>query len=58
MEMVGPHDYGKLQFLQNEMAKILKLSRDGVAYNIKMLKNNGTLIREGSTRNGIWKIKI
>ena len=43
---------------QNEMAKILKLSRDGVAYNIKMLKNNGTLIREGSTKNGIWKIKI
>ena len=40
------------------MAKILKLFRDGVAYNIKMLKNNGTLIREGSTKNGIWKIKI
>lgn len=41
---------------QVEMAKILDLTRDGVSYNIKKLKNNGIIERIGSTKNGSWKI--
>ena len=41
---------------QVEMAKVLNLTRDGIAYNIKILKENGIIKREGSTKNGIWKI--
>lgn len=42
------------QITQNEMAKILNLTRDGISYHIKVLKENGILKREGSTKNGIW----
>lgn len=41
---------------QVEMARILDLTRDGVSYNIKILKEKGIIEREGSTKNGIWKI--
>ena len=41
---------------QVEMAKLLSLTRDGISYNIKILKNKGILIREGSTKNGFWKL--
>ena len=41
---------------QVEMAKILNLTRDGISYNIKVLKNNGIIDRIGSTKNGLWKI--
>lgn len=41
---------------QVEMAKILNLSRDGISYNIKILKEKGIIERVSSTKNGIWKI--
>ncbi len=43
---------------QTEMAKILNLTRDGISYNIKILKEKGIIERVGSTKNGIWKINI
>ena len=43
---------------QTEMAKILNLTRDGISYNIKILKRKGIIERVGSTKNGIWKINI
>ena len=43
---------------QVEMAKILDLTRDGISYNIKILKEKGIIERVGSTKNGIWKINI
>jgi len=41
---------------QAEMAEILDLTRDGISYNIKILKEKGIIDRDGSTKNGIWKI--
>ena len=41
---------------QAEMAKTLDLTRDGISYNIKILKEKGMIERIGSTKNGIWKI--
>ena len=41
---------------QAEMAEILDLTRDGISYNIKILKEKGIIDRVGSTKNGIWKI--
>ncbi len=41
---------------QAEMAKALGLTRDGISYNIKILKYNGIIERHGSTKSGIWKI--
>ena len=41
---------------QAAMAEILDLTRDGISYNIKILKEKGIIDRVGSTKNGIWKI--
>ena len=41
---------------QTEMAKELDLTRDGISYNIKILKEKGKIERVGSTKNGMWKI--
>ena len=41
---------------QVEMAKILGITRDGISYNIRILREKGILERIGSTKNGIWKI--
>ena len=41
---------------QVEMAKILNLTKDGISYHIKLLRNRGIIERLGSTKNGIWKI--
>ena len=41
---------------QVELAKILNLTRDGISYNIKILKEKGIIERVGSTKNGIWKL--
>ena len=41
---------------QVEMAKALDLTRDGISYNIKILKNKGIIERVGPTKSGIWKI--
>lgn len=41
---------------QVEMSKILDLTRDGISYNIKILKEKGIIERVGSTKNGIWKL--
>ena len=38
------------------MAEILDLIRDGISYNIKVLKEKGIIKREGSTKNGTWKV--
>ena len=43
---------------QIEMARELNLTRDGISYNIRKLKENGIIERVGSTKNGIWKINI
>ena len=43
---------------QSEMARAVDLTRDGVAYNIKVLKEKGIIEREGSTKSGIWKINV
>lgn len=41
---------------QVEMAEKLGITRDGISYNIKSLKDNGIIERIGSTKKGIWKI--
>lgn len=41
---------------QNEMAEKLGLTRDGIAYNIKNLKDKKIIKRIGSPKTGIWKI--
>ena len=41
---------------QTEMAKILGITRDGISYNIKQLKNKGIIERVGATKNGKWAI--
>ena len=41
---------------QKEMAKMLEISREKVKYHIAVLKENNIIIREGSTKKGIWKI--
>lgn len=41
---------------QVEMAKVLNLTRDGIAYNIKILREKGIIERVGSTKNGYWKV--
>ncbi len=41
---------------QLEMAKALELTRDGISYNIKALKEKRIIERVGSTKNGYWKI--
>ena len=41
---------------QVEMAKILGITRDGISYNIRLLREKGRLERIGSTKNGMWKI--
>ena len=39
------------------MAKALGITRDGISYNIKRLKEKGIIERIGATKNGTWKIK-
>ena len=43
---------------QVEMAKELNLTRDGISYNIKALKEKGVIERIGATKKGIWKINL
>ena len=47
----------KPSITQIEMSEALGLTRDGISYNIKKLKDSGIIERVGSTKNGIWKIK-
>ena len=42
---------------QVQMSKVLGITRDGISYNIKQLKEKGIIEREGSTKNGKWIIK-
>lgn len=42
---------------QTQMAKVLGITRDGVSYNIKQLKDNGIIERVGATKNGMWVVK-
>lgn len=41
---------------QVEMAEKLGVTRDGISYNIKVLKENGMIEKIGSTKNGSWNI--
>ncbi|MBQ2937370.1 MAG: Fic family protein [Clostridia bacterium] len=41
---------------QTQMAKKIGVTRDGIAYNIKLLKQKGVIERVGSSKNGSWKI--
>ncbi len=43
---------------QEMMASKVGLTKYGVRYAMKTLKDKGILIREGSNRNGIWKINV
>lgn len=40
----------------SQIADIIHLTKDGIKYNITILKNLGILQREGSNRKGVWKI--
>lgn len=42
---------------QGELAVKLGVTRDGVSYNIKKLKEQGKLERVGSTKKGTWLVK-
>lgn len=42
---------------QTQMATALNLTRDGISYNIKQMKDNGIIERIGATKNGKWIIK-
>ena len=46
----------KKGYTQEQMAKVLNLTRDGISYNIKLLKENGIIERIGSTKKGMWRI--
>ncbi len=41
---------------QKEIAKKLNITRDGVKYNMNVLKELGIVVREGSTKKGSWKL--
>ena len=41
---------------QKEISKKLKISRDGVKYNMNILREMNIITREGATKNGYWKI--
>ena len=36
------------------MANVLGLTRDGISYNIKQLKDKGIIERAEATKNGMW----
>lgn len=38
------------------MAKVLGMTRDGISYHIKLLKEKSIIARDGATKNGTWKI--
>lgn len=42
---------------QTQMATALDLTRDGISYNIKQMKENNIIERVGATKNGKWIIK-
>lgn len=42
---------------QTQMANALGLTRDGIFYNIKQLKDKGIIERVGATKNERWIIK-
>lgn len=46
----------KPSITQKEIAKELDITRDGVKYNMNVLKELGIVVREGSTKKGSWKI--
>ena len=39
-----------------ELAKMLGISKDGVKYHLKKLKNKGLIERVGTARGGYWKV--
>lgn len=41
---------------QAEMSKILDITRDGISYNIKVLKDEGKIRRVGATKKRYWEI--
>lgn len=42
---------------QEQLATKLGITRDGVSYNIKMLREKGKIERTGSTKSGTWIVK-
>lgn len=46
----------KPNITQAQIAKVLGITRDGVSYNIKKLKENKIIERIGATKKGSWKI--
>jgi len=42
---------------QEQLAVKLGLTRDGISYNIKKLREQGKIVRIGSTKSGTWIIK-
>lgn len=41
---------------REELSKKINISRDGVKYNIKKLKDNGIIERIGADNGGYWKV--
>ena len=41
---------------QAEMSKILDITRDGISYDIKVLKDEGKIRRVGATKKRYWEI--
>lgn len=39
------------------MSNTLGLTRDGISYNIKQLKDKDIIARVGATKNGLWIVK-
>ena len=46
----------KPNITQAEMSRILDITRDGISYNIKVLKEEGKIRRVGATKKGYWEI--
>ena len=42
---------------QEQLAVKLGLTRDGISYNIKKLREQGKIERKGSTKSGTWIVK-
>lgn len=42
---------------QEQLATKLGITRDGVSYNMKMLREKGKIERTGSTKSGTWVVK-
>lgn len=45
------------EIMQDKMAEIMGISKNGIRYAMNRLKNRGILVRVGATKKGKWSIK-